>query len=112
MGRGVTKVMGVMNKQLNLPALTGIMREFERQNERMDMTSEVMGDALTRCWTRLASARQRNSRAYTRRRERRHRQHPRWRQLLSLWRWEQAVARHRRRQLAQVLAPWTTQALT
>ncbi|XRA97993.1 vacuolar protein sorting-associated protein 2-like protein [Pycnococcus provasolii] len=44
--RGVTKVMGVMNKQLNLPALTGIMREFERQNERMDMTSEVMGDAL------------------------------------------------------------------
>ena len=44
--RGATKVMGIMNRQLNLPALQGIMREFEKQNERMDMTSEVMGDAL------------------------------------------------------------------
>lgn len=44
--RGVTKVMGMMNRQLNLPALTGIMREFEKQNERMNMTSEVMEDAM------------------------------------------------------------------
>ena len=35
-----------MNKQLNLPALQNIMREFERQNERMDMTTEVMGDSI------------------------------------------------------------------
>ena len=35
-----------MNKQMNMPALTNIMREFERQNERMEMTSEVMGDAI------------------------------------------------------------------
>jgi hypothetical protein len=38
--------MGVMNKQLNLPALQGIMREFEKQNERMEMTGEIMGDAI------------------------------------------------------------------
>lgn len=38
--------MGMMNKQMNLPALTKIMREFERQNEKMDMTSEMMGDAI------------------------------------------------------------------
>ena len=44
--RGATKAMGAMNKQMNLPALTKIMREFERQNERMEMTSEMMGDAV------------------------------------------------------------------
>ena len=36
----------MMNKQLNMPALQKIMREFERQNERMEMTSEMMGDAI------------------------------------------------------------------
>jgi charged multivesicular body protein 2A len=38
--------MAGMNRQLNLPALQNIMREFERQNERMDVTSEVMGDTI------------------------------------------------------------------
>ncbi len=38
--------MAGMNRQLNLPVLQNIMREFERQNERMDMTTEVMGDAV------------------------------------------------------------------
>eukprot|EP00850_Spirogloea_muscicola_P007512 SM000038S14325 [mRNA] locus=s38:262596:263980:- [translate_table: standard] len=44
--KGVTKAMGQMNKQLNLPALQKIMLEFERQNERMEMTTEVMNDAI------------------------------------------------------------------
>ena len=44
--RGATKAMGAMNKQMNLPALMKIMREFERQNEKMEMTSEMMGDAV------------------------------------------------------------------
>ena len=44
--RGATKAMGAINKQMNLPALTKIMREFERQNEKMEMTSEMMGDAV------------------------------------------------------------------
>ena len=38
--RGVTKAMSTMNKQLNLPSLTNIMREFERQNEKMESTTE------------------------------------------------------------------------
>ena len=44
--KGVTKAMGQMNKQMNLPALQKIMQEFERQNERMEMTSEVMNDTI------------------------------------------------------------------
>lgn len=44
--KGVTKAMGQMNRQMNLPALQKIMQEFERQNERMEMVSEVMGDAI------------------------------------------------------------------
>lgn len=44
--KGVTKAMGKMNAKLNLPALHGIMREFEKQNERMEMTSDTMGDAI------------------------------------------------------------------
>ena len=34
-----------MNRRMNLPAVAKIMREFEKQNERMEMTSEMMGDA-------------------------------------------------------------------
>lgn len=44
--KGATKAMKMMNKQLNLPQLQAIMREFEKQNERMEMTGEVMGDAV------------------------------------------------------------------
>ena len=44
--RGATRAMGAMNRQMNLPALQKIMRDFEMQNERMEMTSEVMGDAV------------------------------------------------------------------
>ncbi|KAL9250639.1 Mechanosensitive ion channel protein 10-like protein [Drosera capensis] len=44
--KGVTKAMGKMNRQLNLPGLQKIMQEFERQNEKMELTSEVMGDAI------------------------------------------------------------------
>lgn len=35
-----------MNKRLNLPNMQKILMEFERQNERMEMTSEMMGDAV------------------------------------------------------------------
>ncbi|CAG9460800.1 unnamed protein product [Pedinophyceae sp. YPF-701] len=44
--RGATKAMSVMNRQLNVPALNGIMKEFEKQNERMEMAEDMMGDAL------------------------------------------------------------------
>merc|ERR1712072_1575160 len=35
--RGVPKAMGQMNKKLNLPAIAQIMKEFEKQNEKMEM---------------------------------------------------------------------------
>ncbi|CAH8367441.1 unnamed protein product [Eruca vesicaria subsp. sativa] len=44
--KGVTKVMGQMNRQVTLPSLRKIMQEFERQKEKMEMVSEVMGDAI------------------------------------------------------------------
>ena len=44
--KGATRAMAAMNRRMNMPALSKIMREFERQNERMEMTSEMMGDAV------------------------------------------------------------------
>lgn len=38
--------MGQMNKRMNLPALSQIMKEFEKQNAKMDMVDEMMGDAM------------------------------------------------------------------
>ena len=43
--KGVTKAMGQMNRQTNLPSLQIIMQEFERQNEE-ELTSKLMGDAI------------------------------------------------------------------
>lgn len=37
--KGVTKAMGQMNRQMNLPALQKIMQEFEKQNEKMEMVT-------------------------------------------------------------------------
>nr|DAD43559.1 TPA_asm: hypothetical protein HUJ06_001789 [Nelumbo nucifera] len=44
--KGVTKAMGQMNRQMNLPSLQRIMQEFEMQNEKMEMVTEVMGEAI------------------------------------------------------------------
>lgn len=35
-----------MNRRLNLPNMQKVLMEFERQNERMEMTSDMMGDAV------------------------------------------------------------------
>ena len=43
--KGVTKAMAQMNRQMNLTTLQKIMQEFEMQNEKMEMVSEVMGNA-------------------------------------------------------------------
>ncbi|PPD96994.1 hypothetical protein GOBAR_AA25448 [Gossypium barbadense] len=40
--KGVTKAMGRMNRQMNLPSLQKIMQEFEMQNEKMEMVSELV----------------------------------------------------------------------
>merc|ERR1712226_908970 len=44
--KGVTKAMGRMNKQMNLPAIQKIMMEFEKQSEQMEMKGEMMDDAI------------------------------------------------------------------
>ncbi|KAJ3210770.1 hypothetical protein HDU83_000903 [Entophlyctis luteolus] len=44
--RGVTKAMRSMNKSVNLPELTKIMMEFERESDVMDMKEEMMNDAI------------------------------------------------------------------
>lgn len=44
--RGTTKAMAAMNRKMQLPALAKIMREFEKQNSRMEYASEAMGDAM------------------------------------------------------------------
>ena len=40
------QAMRVMNQRMNLPAMQKLLMDFERQNERMEMTSEMMGDAM------------------------------------------------------------------
>ena len=44
--KGVTKVMGTMNRKMNLPQISKIMMEFEKQNEMMGMKEEKMSDAM------------------------------------------------------------------
>merc|ERR1712076_326384 len=44
--KGVTKAMGRMNKQMNLPQIQKIMMEFEKQSEMMEMKGEMMDDAI------------------------------------------------------------------
>merc|ERR1719482_2067812 len=44
--KGVVKVMGTMNKKMNLPQIQQIMMEFEKQNEVMGMKDEMMQDAM------------------------------------------------------------------
>lgn len=38
--------MRMMNSKMNMPQIMNIMREFEKQNEKMEMTSDMMGDAV------------------------------------------------------------------
>jgi len=44
--KGVTKAMGMMNRKMNLPQISKIMMEFEKQNEMMGMKEEMMADQM------------------------------------------------------------------
>ncbi|KAJ3030920.1 UNVERIFIED_CONTAM: hypothetical protein HDU68_007281 [Siphonaria sp. JEL0065] len=44
--KGVTKAMRSMNKAVNLPELTKIMMDFEKESDMMDMKEEMMNDAI------------------------------------------------------------------
>jgi len=44
--KGVTKAMGAMNKQMNMPQMQKIMMEFEKEADMMDMKEEMMNDVM------------------------------------------------------------------
>jgi division protein CdvB (Snf7/Vps24/ESCRT-III family) len=44
--KGATKLLGGMNRSMNLPALQRIAMEFERENDIMDQRQEMMDDAI------------------------------------------------------------------
>ena len=44
--KGATRILGSMNRQMNLPQLQRIAMEFERENEMMDQRQEMMDDAV------------------------------------------------------------------
>ena len=43
---GVSKALGAMNKQMNIPKLQEIMMDFERNNAKAEMQQEMMDDAM------------------------------------------------------------------
>jgi len=44
--KGVTKAMGGMNKQMNMPQMQKIMMDFEKEADTMDMKEEMMNDVM------------------------------------------------------------------
>lgn len=44
--QSTAKAMGKMNKAVNVPTLTKMMAEFEKENARTEMMQEVMGDMI------------------------------------------------------------------
>jgi charged multivesicular body protein 2A len=44
--KDVGKTMISVNKQLNLPALQEVMRDFAKESERLELTEEMMSDAV------------------------------------------------------------------
>jgi charged multivesicular body protein 2A len=44
--QNTAKAMAKMNKAINVPTITKMMTEFERENAKSEMMQEMMGDAL------------------------------------------------------------------
>ena len=44
--KGATRLLGNMNRSMNLPGLQRIAMEFERENDIMDQRQEMMDDAI------------------------------------------------------------------
>ncbi|KAI8839925.1 Snf7-domain-containing protein [Chytridium lagenaria] len=44
--KGCTKAMRSMNKNVNMPEISKIMMDFEKESEMMDMKEEMMNDAI------------------------------------------------------------------
>ena len=48
--KNVTIAMGQMNRQINLPSLTQIMKEFEIQSTTMEMKDELIQETMESLW--------------------------------------------------------------
>jgi charged multivesicular body protein 2A len=44
--RGVTRALQSMNRQMNLPQISRIMQEFEKQSDIMDMKEDMMNEVI------------------------------------------------------------------
>ncbi|ODQ64489.1 Snf7-domain-containing protein [Nadsonia fulvescens var. elongata DSM 6958] len=44
--KGATQILGSMNRSMNLPGLSRIAMEFEKENDIMDQRQEMMDDAI------------------------------------------------------------------
>lgn len=44
--KGVAKALTKMNQKINLPGLQKIMAEFMKENEKSELTQEMMGDTI------------------------------------------------------------------
>lgn len=44
--KGATRIIGGMNRSMNLPALSKIAQDFERENDIMEQRQEMMEDAV------------------------------------------------------------------
>ena len=44
--KGATKIIGGMNRSMNLPGLSKIAQDFERENDIMEQRQEIMEDAI------------------------------------------------------------------
>lgn len=44
--KGVTKALTKLNQKVNLPGLQKIMAEFMKENEKSEVTQEMIGDAI------------------------------------------------------------------
>jgi len=44
--KGATRIIGGMNRTMNLPALSKIAQDFERENDIMEQRQEMMEDAV------------------------------------------------------------------
>lgn len=44
--KGATKILGGMNRSMNLPQLSKIAMDFERENDMMEQRQDTMEDAM------------------------------------------------------------------
>lgn len=44
--KGVSGIMTKMNKQMNIPEMNHIMREYQKESEQLDLKEEIMGETI------------------------------------------------------------------